>query len=105
MLKELVSETVQKAVPYSRPAGSKLKVEITETDSMFLSVKAIYEKQEYVFNTSLFGAYNIDNVWAAIATGLCFGVPLSEITSAISSYKPVNNRSQVVDTGRECTYL
>ena len=100
MLKELVSKTVQNSVPYSRPAGSRLKVEIAETDSMFLAVKASYEKHDYVFNTNLFGSYNIDNVTAAIATGLCFGVPVNDITAAISSYKPVNNRSQVVDTGR-----
>lgn len=100
MLKELVSKTVQNSVPYSRPAGSRLKVEIAETDSMFLAVKASYEKHDYIFNTNLFGSYNIDNVTAAIATGLCFGVPVNDITAAISSYKPVNNRSQVVDTGR-----
>lgn len=100
MLKELVSKTVQNAVSYSRPAGSKLKVEIAKTESMFLAVKAVYEKHDYVFTTNLFGSYNIDNVRAAIATGLYFGVPVSEIITAISSYKPVNNRSQVVDTGR-----
>ncbi len=100
MLKELVSKTVQNTVPYSRPAGSKLKVEIAETGNMFLTAKAVYEKHDYVFSTNLFGSYNIDNVRAAIATGLYFGVEVSEIISAISSYKPVNNRSQVVDTGR-----
>jgi UDP-N-acetylmuramoyl-tripeptide--D-alanyl-D-alanine ligase len=100
MLKELVSKTVQNYVPYSRPAGSRLNVEIAETDSMFLAVKVSYEKHDYVFNTNLFGSYNIDNVTAAIATGLCFGVTVSEIADAISTYKPVNNRSQVVNTGR-----
>jgi UDP-N-acetylmuramoyl-tripeptide--D-alanyl-D-alanine ligase len=100
LLKELVSKTVQNSVPYSRPAGSKLKIEIAETESMFLAVKAIYEKHDYIFTTNLFGSYNIDNVRAAIATGICFGVPVSEITAAIISYNPVNNRSQVVDTGR-----
>ncbi len=100
ILKELVSGTVRNAVPYSRPAGSRLHLEVAQTESMFLAVKAVYEKHDYVFSTNLFGSYNIDNVWAAIATGLCFGVPLSDITDAISSYKPVNNRSQVADTGR-----
>ncbi len=35
-----------------------------------------------------------------MATGIVFDVPLSEIIDAISSYRPANNRSQVVDTGR-----
>jgi UDP-N-acetylmuramoyl-tripeptide--D-alanyl-D-alanine ligase len=67
---------------------------------MFLAVKAVYEKHDYAFTTNLFGSYNIDNVRAAIATGLYFGVPVNDIINAILSYKPVNNRSQVVDTGK-----
>ena len=35
-----------------------------------------------------------------MATGFVFDVPVSEIIDAISSYKPANNRSQVVDTGK-----
>jgi UDP-N-acetylmuramoyl-tripeptide--D-alanyl-D-alanine ligase len=100
ILKELVSKTVQNSVPYSRPTVSRLKVEIAETDNIFLAVKAVYERHHYSFNTNLFGSYNIDNVKAAIATGLYFGVPVNEIINAIESYRPVNNRSQVVDTGR-----
>jgi UDP-N-acetylmuramoyl-tripeptide--D-alanyl-D-alanine ligase len=100
IIKELVSETVKYSVPYSRPAGSKLKVEVSEADSMFLAVNAVYERRRYSFTTNLFGSYNINNVRAAFATGLCFGVPVTDIIDAVSSYKPVNNRSQVVNTGK-----
>jgi UDP-N-acetylmuramoyl-tripeptide--D-alanyl-D-alanine ligase len=67
---------------------------------MFLNVRASAGGNEYTFTTNLFGTYNIDNVRAAMAAGIFFGVPFSDIVDAISSYRPVNNRSQVVDTGR-----
>jgi UDP-N-acetylmuramoyl-tripeptide--D-alanyl-D-alanine ligase len=67
---------------------------------MYLNVSAVVDGREHTFATSLFGAHNLDNVRAAMATGLLFDVPASDITAAISAYRPANNRSQVVDTGR-----
>jgi UDP-N-acetylmuramoyl-tripeptide--D-alanyl-D-alanine ligase len=100
ILKELILKTGPVAVPYSRPAGTKLTAEISDGENMFLHVRASAGDNEYTFATNLFGTYNIDNVRAAMAAGIFFGVPFSDIVDAISSYRPVNNRSQVVDTGR-----
>jgi UDP-N-acetylmuramoyl-tripeptide--D-alanyl-D-alanine ligase len=100
ILRQLIDEITKKGVPYSCPAGSELKVEAEETDSMFLKVMVDYEGRQYTFTTSLFGSYNIDNIRAAMATGLFFGVPVHEIIDAVSSYSPANNRSQIIDTGR-----
>lgn len=51
-------------------------------------------------DTHLVGAYNADNVMAAIAVGREFGIPLQEAAEAIASYIPSNNRSQLVRTGK-----
>jgi UDP-N-acetylmuramoyl-tripeptide--D-alanyl-D-alanine ligase len=48
--------------------------------------------------TQLIGDYNIDNVMAAIAVGINFGVDRKQICHALESYKPTNNRSQLIDT-------
>ena len=45
-------------------------------------------------NTQLVGAYNIDNVLAAVLVGFCFKVPLSAIDHALQHYAPHNNRSE-----------
>ena len=50
--------------------------------------------------TQLIGDYNIDNVMAAIAVGINFGVDRKSICHAIESYKPTNNRSQLMDTAK-----
>ena len=52
----------------------------------------------YEVQTQLIGAYNIDNMMAAIAVGLNFGVEPADINSALQAYKPSNNRSQLTVT-------
>jgi len=47
--------------------------------------------------TQLIGAYNLDNVIAAIAIGTKFKVAPDLIEKAISEYVPQNNRSQVIE--------
>ena len=54
----------------------------------------------YEVQTQLIGAYNIDNMMAAIAVGLNFGVEPAEINEALAAYKPTNNRSQLTVTAK-----
>lgn len=50
--------------------------------------------------THLAGAYNANNIAAAIAVGLHFGVSLEDAIQAVSEYIPKNNRSQLEKTER-----
>ena len=50
--------------------------------------------------TQLIGNYNIDNVMAAIAVGINFGVDRKSICHALESYCPTNSRSQLMDTAK-----
>ena len=50
--------------------------------------------------TNFVWAYNLDNMLAAIAVGLHFGVAEEDICAAISNYMPANNRSQLTKTER-----
>ena len=56
------------------------------------------EAQWYEVQTQLIGSYNIDNMMAAIAVGLNFGVEPADINRALGAYKPSNNRSQLTVT-------
>jgi UDP-N-acetylmuramoyl-tripeptide--D-alanyl-D-alanine ligase len=51
-------------------------------------------------NTQMYGRYNLENVMAAIAVGVGFGVPPEQIVSAVEGYVPGNMRSQVVLTDK-----
>ena len=48
--------------------------------------------------TKLIGSYNIDNLLAAIAVGINFGVDRKKICAALEEYTPSNNRSQMTVT-------
>lgn len=48
--------------------------------------------------THLIGAYNIDNMLAAITIGYVNNVPFEQINHALESYVPQNNRSQMTVT-------
>jgi UDP-N-acetylmuramoyl-tripeptide--D-alanyl-D-alanine ligase len=48
--------------------------------------------------TSMIGAYNLENILAAIAIGCYFGVDMDDIDEAVKSYIPINNRSQLLQT-------
>ena len=50
--------------------------------------------------TNLVGSYNADNVMAAIAVGINFGVSFEDACAAIAAYVPSNNRSQMTATER-----
>lgn len=93
-------EGIDKVVTYSAPGSHTLTARAVEGEGMLLRVEATIDGREYRFDTGLFGSYNLDNVRAAMAAGLLFDIPADEITDAVSSYRPANNRSQVTETGR-----
>ena len=54
----------------------------------------------YNIDTQLVGDYNFENVMAAICIGKYFKVDDKDIVEALASYHPTNNRSQVIETGK-----
>ncbi len=54
----------------------------------------------HTVQTNLIGAYNVDNALAAITIGIKFGVSEQDASDAVANYKPMNNRSQLTETGR-----
>lgn len=56
------------------------------------------QDETHHIQTKLSGDYNAQNILAALCLGKYFGVPCQNMAMAISSYDPVNNRSQVVRT-------
>lgn len=74
------------------PEHPYLRMEIPDADGG--------EEATVTVDSHLVGAYNADNVMAAIAVGREFGVGLKEAVAAINAYIPANSRSQLIRTGR-----
>lgn len=54
--------------------------------------------KSYDVKSQLTGAYNLDNILAAICIGVYFKLPAEQINAGISGYQPKNNRSQIKTT-------
>ena len=84
-------------VRYGQTAGLYVSGELLSC-SPFLSFRWTAEGVSHEVNTHLIGSYNLDNMLAAAAIGRYFGVSDDDISSALASYLPHNNRSQLKET-------
>ena len=57
-----------------------------------------YNSEWMEVQTQLIGAYNLDNMLAAITVGYVNGVQFDRINHALANYVPTNNRSQLTKT-------
>jgi UDP-N-acetylmuramoyl-tripeptide--D-alanyl-D-alanine ligase len=88
--------------PVLYPAqGDYLHVELLPSNP-FLTYRS--ESGE-IIQTQLTGAYNFENVAAALCIGKFFGVAESDANTAVADYTPANMRSQVVKKGTNTIIL
>lgn len=66
----------------------------------FTAVEQGVEPEWLTIKTNLIGAYNADNVLAAMCVSTYMDVPAADAVKAIEAYYPSNNRSQLMKTGR-----
>ena len=57
-----------------------------------------YQSDWMEVQTHLIGAYNLDNMLAAITVGYVNNIPFENINHALANYIPSNNRSQLTET-------
>jgi UDP-N-acetylmuramoyl-tripeptide--D-alanyl-D-alanine ligase len=67
------------------------------------SVKLEWNNKTITAN--LYGAYNYQNILAAICIGNYFDVPAEDIVDAIEEYYPTNNRSQIIESNSNTIFL
>lgn len=81
------------------------------TDGLYLSDNTIYFAEGGVSTPvvetdkmMLIGEHNYENVMAAVAAGLYFGIPVETIRDAVYSFKPVAHRIEYVATKKGVKY-
>lgn len=86
--------------------GGDLPVEVRLLkQSPFLELDLVLGGEHFPLQSSLVGAYNLQNILLAAATGLHFGITKEAIAAAISAYIPENQRSQLIEGGRNRVVL
>lgn len=81
-----------KKIGFSTKNHEYYKIELLRANP-FVKIKV----EETIIESHLIGRYNFTNCGAAILIGKYFNVPLEDIKSAIESYTPQNNRSQLIE--------
>jgi UDP-N-acetylmuramoyl-tripeptide--D-alanyl-D-alanine ligase len=71
---------------------------IPEQHTPLLAIELLHKNQSSKVNSHLSGVYNADNMVAAAAVGLAFGISLDAVSKQLSAYVPHNNRSQYTHT-------
>jgi len=59
-----------------------------------------FELNNAKIKTHLFGSYNLENIYSALAIGKYFGIKESQALDVISKYQPKQKRSQMIRYGR-----
>jgi UDP-N-acetylmuramoyl-tripeptide--D-alanyl-D-alanine ligase len=88
-------------VSYGTSSNSDITGKIVQHDGshVWLEWKTKESQGWNQVKSKITGAYNFENILSAIAAGVHFGVAESDITSAIESYSPDNQRSQEMQIG------
>ena len=94
VLQEMLWDREMARIPYGMEGVELLP---SSADNPFLRLRF---PDGYVLKTSLVGAYNANNVLAALKIGWFFEVPEAAARAAVEAYVPSNNRSQLQKTAR-----
>ncbi|MBT8274479.1 MAG: UDP-N-acetylmuramoyl-tripeptide--D-alanyl-D-alanine ligase [Bacteroidia bacterium] len=94
------SSTYENTVIFNSDQRNGLFIELIGVDPF---VNIVFE--EIAMKSQLIGAYNYNNISAAIAIGHYFGIETENIKHAIENYMPVNMRSQLIDRGNNTIIL
>ncbi|GJM34313.1 MAG: UDP-N-acetylmuramoyl-tripeptide--D-alanyl-D-alanine ligase [Saprospiraceae bacterium] len=105
-----LSEGVNKRIFYKqdevcRNTGPFYAVRLVEANPFVVAEFLGENSQPLQINSELIGQYNFSNIMTAIVIGWYFKVPGDQIKSAIESYVPANNRSQLLHLGSNTLIL
>jgi UDP-N-acetylmuramoyl-tripeptide--D-alanyl-D-alanine ligase len=96
ILTDHLSEISCEKISYGRRSGNYSGIIISSVPTLELKVQI--DNNSFALKTNIFGTYNLENVLAAICIASYFNVENKAIIDAVKSFKPYDNRSQIVNT-------
>jgi len=88
-----------KSITYGTSENTIIRGKILNSD-LFLKLAITLNNNIHILETKFIGKYNFENILAAVSVGHFFNIPIQKAIEAISCYIPDNNRSQLIETGR-----
>lgn len=99
LLEMTATAALAKTVYYGTEADNTISGKLLKTDP-FLELSWTDQQANYQIHTQLTGAYNFENILAAIVISHFFGLTADQINAGLSGYQPKNNRSQLSKTDK-----
>ncbi len=97
LLEMAKNRSFKEVVFYGKNSSDEVSGELLDNDP-HLKLWWTFKGENHEVSSQLTGIYNFENILAAIAVGLRFGLTSDEINKGINSYEPRNNRSQIIKT-------
>ena len=88
---------LDKMICYGAGGDVLISGKLLQSDPV-LSLRWTKESASYEVKTQLTGAYNFENILAAISIGSFFGLTPDQVNNGLANYSPKNNRSQLTKT-------
>lgn len=96
---------IENRITYSGNHKDKFSAADYSFYAQILQPKITFSLDGVEIESSLSGDYNFDNIMAAVAIGLHFGLSEDEIKAGIEAYKPSNLRSQLIEKTENKIFL
>ena len=97
LIEMMGNKKFKETITYGKGPNNFLNGKLLSNDP-FLSLEWSSGQISSSVKSNLTGSYNFENILAAIAVGLKFGLAADEINAGIVGYQPQNNRSQILKT-------
>lgn len=106
LLEMMGQKTFKKVITYGFFEENDIYGRVLKQDP-YLAISWTNNNINHEAQTQIVGSYNLENILAAICVGSYFGVSPDSINKGLENYKPHNNRSQILRTGKNiliCDY-
>ncbi|MES2688994.1 MAG: UDP-N-acetylmuramoyl-tripeptide--D-alanyl-D-alanine ligase [Bacteroidota bacterium] len=100
-----MSARLNKRLTYAANTSSRNVQADCEGYAALLQPEIKYTFERKNAGSHLSGDYNFDNIMTAIAIGKYMNLETDKILEGIAAYKPANNRSQWIQTGKNLIFL
>ena len=97
LLEMSAAASLNKVVYYGTDSNNKVSGKLIKTDP-YIEFTWTHAGQTYPAKANLTGAYNFENILAAICAANFFGLNPTEVNHGLENYFPNNNRSQLTKT-------
>jgi len=94
-----------KTITYGSDPTAAFSGTLVKTGDPFINTQISFKSSEMIVGSRLYGTYNFENILAAACIGYHFNVGPDNIKEGIEMYEPSNNRSQVLNTGKNILIL